>query len=148
MSKADLVRLSRSERRQSRSSSAVAREDRPYWIQDDEIEICWLSVMHFVYLSYSHPLALCHTFFTHSQNLATFGPDERVLHGSTWCQKTQWVKPGGNGEPGDWDCSMKVSVHFINICPLKKPIFQPLWHALSSWSCSDHSSLECCLAHV
>ncbi len=53
------------------------------------------------------------------------------------------MKPGGNDGPGGWDCSMKVSVHFINICPLKKPNFQPLWHAsLSSWSCFEHCDIK------
>ncbi len=38
---------------------------------------------------------------------------------------------------------MKVSVHFINVCPLKKPIFQPLWHAtLPSWSHFEHSGTK------
>ena len=45
-----------------------------------------------------------------------------------------------------WDCSVKVSVLFINVCPLKKPNFQPLqplWHAsLPSWSHFEHSSAK------
>ena len=130
-------------RRQSRSSSAILWEGRPDWTRDDEAENCWLSAMHFVYMSNSHPLALCLTFFSPSQNLATFGPDNRVLHGSTWCRRTRRVKSGGNDGPGGLDCSMKVSVHFINICPLKKPNFQPLWHAsLSRWPPFEHSGTK------
>ncbi len=73
------------------SSSGVVREGRPelcrpdgchqkYWW--DEAENCWLLSMHFVSLSSSYPLALCLAFFTPSQNLATFGPDDTVLHDS------------------------------------------------------------------
>ncbi len=33
--------------------------------------------------------------------------------------------------------------HFINVCPLKKPNFQPLWHAsLPSWSHFEHSGTK------
>ncbi len=80
-----------SARRPSRSSLAVVREGsselcRPDGCQkyrDDEAENCRLSVMRFVYLSNSHPLTPCRPFLTPSHNLATFGLDDRVLHGST-----------------------------------------------------------------
>ncbi len=111
--------------------------------REDEAETCSLLLMHFVYLSKSHLLTPCHTFFTPSRNPATFGLDHRVLHGSAWCQMTQGVTPGGNNGPGGWDCSMKISVHFINVCPLKKPNFQPLWCATpSSWSQFEHCTIK------
>ena len=103
-------------RRQSRScpprswlcwlSSAGAREGSPELgrpdchhqkYQDDDLAcICRLSLMCFVYFLSSHPLAPFCTFFIPSENLATFGPDDRVLHGNTWSRTTQRVKPYGN----------------------------------------------------
>ncbi len=56
---------------------------------------------------------------------------------------TREVKPGGNGGPGDQDSSVNISVHFINVCPLKKPNFQPLWRAsLSRWPPFEHSGTK------
>ncbi len=53
------------------------------------------------------------------------------------------MKPGRNEGPEGWDCSMKVSVHFINVCPLKEPNFQPLWRAsLPIWSHFEHSGTK------
>ncbi len=69
-SSSDLIILSSSKRRQSRSwpfgtSSAVAREGSPDLCRllsskyrEDETDICRLSTMHFVYMLSSHPLAL------------------------------------------------------------------------------------------
>ncbi len=61
------------------------------------------------------------------------------------------MKPGGNDGPGDWDCPMKISVHFISVYPLKKPNFKPLsrclpfehsgtkkWTALTLNLCAHH----------
>ncbi len=53
------------------------------------------------------------------------------------------MKPGENDGPGGRDCSVKVSVHFINVCPLKKPNFQPVWHAsLSRWPPFEHRHIK------
>ncbi len=50
---------------------------------DFEVEHVDMILMCFVYFSSRHPLPPFCTFFTPAQNLATFGPDDRVLHGST-----------------------------------------------------------------
>ncbi len=58
-------------------------------------------------------------------------------------QRTRGVKLGRNDGPRGWDCPMKVSVHFINVCPLKKPNFPHLWCAfLPSWSHFEHSGTK------
>ncbi len=57
-SSSDLIRLGNSERRQSRSSSAIVIEGRPDWTREDEANICRLSAMRFVYMLNCHPVAL------------------------------------------------------------------------------------------
>ncbi len=41
------------------------------------------------------------------------------------------MKPGGNDEPKGWDCSVKVSVHFISVGSLKKNKFSAFGVPLS-----------------
>ncbi len=53
------------------------------------------------------------------------------------------MKPGGKDGPEGQDCSVKVSVHFINVCSLKKPNFQPVWRAsLSRWPLFEHCDIK------
>ena len=50
------------------------------------------------------------------------------------------MNPGGNGVPGGQDSSVKISVHFITVYPLKKPNFSSVWHGPSlTWVPFEHS---------
>ncbi len=65
--------------------------------------------------------------FTEPSNLST-------RSACTWCRRTRGVNPCGNDGPGGWDCSMKISVNFIHVYPLKKSYFCSVWHEpLSRW---------------
>ncbi len=53
------------------------------------------------------------------------------------------MNPSGNGGPGGPDSPMKISGHFINVFPRKKPNFSPVWHALlSRWLPFEHSGTK------
>ena len=53
------------------------------------------------------------------------------------------MNPGGNVGPGGQDSSVKISVHFINVYPLKKPKFSSVWPGPSfRWLPFEHSSIK------
>ena len=135
---------SSSERTQSRLFSAVAREGRPHLDgpavaregSPDQPQQEREKVDH----SYGDPMAVISSSKCNSPDRTWLWIGVEAENCSELrIEAENWT--GGKDGPEGWDCPMKVSVHFINICPLKKPNFLPHWRAsLSSWSCFEHSS--------
>ncbi len=148
----DLITLSSSERRQSRSwpflsSLARARWRRQTWshsvvVREGSPDCPYRDVPSVIDAFCLHvKLSPCLSLFAASPNLATSWPGHRVFACLLIVPRAWGMNPTGKCLPLGPDCSMKFSANFIHFYPLKKSYFCSVWPGpLSRGLPFEHSS--------